>query len=146
MNRRANFGAVSLDDGNIVYRDEELQWCLPISSICLVGEYTNQSGPVADDYFIVLLSRTRESWYEISHDAAGLDALMNVLRDTLGGALDTKLANSTDFRSRVMWPAALVDKPLFDFVPSNSIWGRIGLRIDQRLNADVVAWVGGNGI
>ena len=146
MNRRANFGTVSLNGGDIVYRDDELQWCLPMSSICLVGEYTNQSGPVGDDYFMVLLSRTRESWYEIPHDSRGLDALMNVLRESLGDALDTKLANSTDFRSRVMWPAALVDKPLFDFVPSEGIWGRIGLRIDQRLHADVVAWVGGNRI
>jgi hypothetical protein len=146
MNSRAKFGTVSLRDGDIIYRDDESEWCLPMSSICLVGEYTNQSGPMGDDYFTVFLTRTRQSWYAIPNDSAGLDALMDVLRDSLGDALGTKLANSTDFRSRVMWPAALFDKPLFGFVPSEGVWGQRGLRIDQRLHPDVTAWVGGNDI
>jgi hypothetical protein len=146
MRRSANSGSVSFQSGEIVYREEESIWRLPISSICLVGEYTNQYGPFSDDYFLVFLTRVSHAWYQVPFYAEGLNSLMAVLRESLGDSLKTGLANSVDFKSRVMWPPALLDRPLFEFTPSKGILGRIGLSVDQRLHPDVLAWVGGNGI
>ena len=126
MRRGAISGSVSFQDGEIVYGEEELLWRLPISSICLVGEYTNQCGPVNDDYFLVFLTRVSHTWYRVPYYANGMDSLMAVLRESLGDSLKTGLANSVDFKSRVMWPPALLDRPLFEFTPSKGFWVELG--------------------
>jgi hypothetical protein len=62
----------------------------------------------------------------------------------LGAGMETGLAESTDFASRVIWPPAIAGRPLFDFrtVAASSFLGRLKLAIipeeTRQLSADLV--------
>ena len=86
---------------------------LPISDIALIGEATTQDGPFADDWFLVLVHRDGR-WVELSlYDEA--KPLHQQLSAALGCPLSLGLANSSDFASRIIWPLALAERPVFTY-------------------------------
>jgi len=86
-------------------------WRIPVPSIAVVGEYTLPLSQVRDDYFLVLVAEDGR-WYEGSYDARGFDEAVTDLGTRLADRLEPGLANSTLFRSRVIWPRTLAEAPL----------------------------------
>lgn len=105
-------------------------WTCPVADVLLIGEYTNDHGPYLDDWFIVFMVAGQQ-WYEASMYAKESDVFRDQLKKELGADIQTGLANSADFTSRVMWPPHLFGKPLFDFrtVEGTGLARRIKLAI-----------------
>ncbi|CAN5175350.1 hypothetical protein BH23VER1_BH23VER1_09740 [soil metagenome] len=60
-------GRYRIEHGELSYRSEVYgSWKLPISEITLIGEYTNEDGPMADDYFLLFLFSEEPGWFEAS--------------------------------------------------------------------------------
>jgi hypothetical protein len=113
MSREATSGILRFDQDCICYQLPNGGWRLPVSEIKIIGEYTDDQGPLVDDYFLVFL--TDSNLYEASIYAEGVDAFLQELRDRLGASLSLELGNSTSYRSRVIWPSDMVEVPVFDY-------------------------------
>ena len=107
-------------------------WRLPISEITLIGEYTNEDGPMSDDYFLVFLSDNEPDWLEASFYGEGRDEVLKELSDILGSKLTCGLAHSTTFMSQVIWPDDKKGKRVFDFQPSGWFKNRQTLAADAK--------------
>ncbi len=108
-------GRLWIDDGVIHYDSEHCgHWTCPVADIVLIGEYTNDHGPYLDDWFFVFMV-AGQNWFEASMYAKETDTFRDELRKQIGADVITGLANSTDFKSRVLWPEHLAGNPLFDF-------------------------------
>ncbi|MBI2922815.1 MAG: hypothetical protein HYY18_17315 [Planctomycetes bacterium] len=118
--QHAESGRIWLDQGFVCY-DSKVYPSFRIRTelIRAIGEYTNQSGPVSDDYFLVLL--TPHGSFEASFYACGRDEFMRELREIFPGLLDFGLCNSADFQSRVLWPPELSGHELYRFQPKKPV-------------------------
>ena len=128
-------GKIALDGETIKYTSTTYgNWELELSQILVIGESTNQNGPFTDDYFFCFATGPW-MWREASFYAEGTEEFLKALSERLGIEIRLELISSTDFASRVLWPAGLVGKPMFRFVevPFRS-WTE---RIDQTYS-DVV--------
>lgn len=105
-----------------VYSD----WTMRVGDLRLLGEYTNQDGPHADDYFLCFATDS-SGWNEASFYSEGRDEFLASLGTILGEDLSLELGHSTDFSSRILWPEARRGEPMFAFtdVPPKSIIGRV---------------------
>lgn len=106
-------------------RDTEV-WKLPIAEVRVIGEYTTPNGPYIDDYFFVFLSA--DYWYEASFYSEGGLELLPKLSGDLKEELTCGLQNSTNWKSRVIWPPDIKEEPLFDIVPAEmptKLWDKI---------------------
>lgn len=124
---KAESGRIWLEGGSIHYKSKVYgEWQLPVDSLRLAGEYTNQNGPFFDDYFLVFASDAK-GWFEASFHADGRDIFLRELGERLESKLKLGLHNSADFNSRILWPRDLAGKPLFEFYPTppTSLWGRL---------------------
>ena len=83
----------------------------------MIGEFTTDNGPLIDDWFLVFVPRTGREWFEVSMYAAGIQSFREQLSSALGLTIIGGLAASADFASRILWPSALADRPLFTFNP-----------------------------
>jgi hypothetical protein len=114
-------------DGSVQYiRERGGGWELAASDIALVGEYTTADGPFVDDYFFAFV-RNDGAVFQASFYAAGGNATLDALGAALGGRITAGLCNSATWRSRVIWPTALEDVPLFELRErtDGSIWHRL---------------------
>src|SRR5437588_9442501 len=124
---------MSTSDG-IAYEWKDGRWSLRFDEIAIVGEYTNELGPFADDYYFCFVRHDGVHWNDGSFYAEGRDELLSALARHFGTSFECELCDSTTFNSRIMWPPALCDRPLFEYkdpVPRNrlSAWLRtIGLK------------------
>lgn len=110
-------GTIRLVGGTIRYSFANGEgWDLPLRSVRVIGEATNQNGPFVDDYFLCFACGP-EGWYEASFYAEGREEFLTALAPHLGYRPLLQLANSADFASNVLWPAHLVGRPLFTFTP-----------------------------
>jgi hypothetical protein len=101
-------------------------WQLASADIAVVGEYTTADGPFVDDYFFAFV-RVDGAVFEASFYAAGGNATLDALGAALGGKITAGLCNSATWRSRVIWPQALENVPLFELRDrgDRSIWHRL---------------------
>lgn len=106
---------IRMEGGIIHYESPEYSWELPLSRLKLLGEYTNQNGPFADDWFLIFATHPEDS-YHASVYAEGMTELLEQLSRKLGNPIDTTLVASTDFNSNVIWPEKLAGRDMFDFV------------------------------
>ena len=111
-------------------------WSLPLSAIRVIGEYTNQNGPGVDDYFFAFVISLNEMWREASFYAEGRESFLAELRTRLGCECSCLLYASTDFRSRVWWPAELAGKEMFEF-RQEDLMDKLKMRNRQYLSATV---------
>jgi hypothetical protein len=98
-------------------------WEMPIERVLVIGEATTDHGPFADDYWLCFATGPHE-WYEASFYAAGREEFLKGLSDRLGVPIELRLIGSTNYTSRVLWPALLADKPMFVYTskwPSNGL-------------------------
>jgi len=108
---------LELCDGLIRYRvDNSPVWEMPIADARVIGEMTNDHGPLLDDYFICFATDAN-IWYEASFYADGRDEFLKSTSAFLGCELPLSLAGSTIFQSNVLWPPHLAGKPMFRFIP-----------------------------
>jgi hypothetical protein len=98
-------GRLALDDGVLAYHWRGLAWELPICRLVAVGEYTNGNGPWVDDYFFVFVEAggtyRQASFYAVDSSET-LARLASVLKADLGAGL----CDSTEWKTRVMWPSS----------------------------------------
>jgi len=117
-------------DGVISYRSEVYgSWKLPVSDVSVIGEYTNEDGPFADDYFLVFVTGDDSGWFEGSFYGDRRDELLQELSALLGSEIALELSHSTTFTSRILWPETMRGKALFDFQPQGLFKNRQTLAI-----------------
>ena len=116
VSSREASGKIRLDHEYIVYQLPDGGWQLPVSEIKIVGEHTDDQGPMVDDYFLVFL--TDSNVYEAPFYAEGVTAFLHELGNRLGAPLSCELGNSTNYRSRIMWPSEMEGLPVFDYFKS----------------------------
>ena len=81
-------------------------------AVAIVGELTTPSGPYFDDHFLVLVNDSRMI-AEIPSQFA--DESVRHLEDAIGLKMAWGLCHRTDAASRIVFPAALAERPLFEF-------------------------------
>ena len=116
---------LSLIDDRIVYMSSsDTLWEIQKQDLAVVGEYTCPS--FGDDYFLVFMTATGER-YEASFYSKDSAKFLLELSLVFNLELVFSLCNSTELKSRVMWPESIMNKPLFDFVSikTDSFAGRI---------------------
>ena len=98
----------------IEYGYQNTQWSVSCDDIRVVGEFTNNNGPYADDFYLVLIDN-KEAVHVGSFYAPGRDFVDIMLKNA--GMLDEYgLCNSAELRSRVLYPNELRGEPLYTFV------------------------------
>ncbi|WP_146602166.1 hypothetical protein [Novipirellula aureliae] len=120
-------GHIELDGDVIRYASTTYSdWMIRVEDLRIIGEATNQNGPFADDYFLCFATGP-SMWYEASFYADGRDTFLADLGARLGITFQLGLSLSTDFASRILWPAELENEPMFKFqdVPSKTVVGRL---------------------
>lgn len=108
---------IKLEDDAISYAD----WRVPLAEVRVIGEFLNEEGRrrgrdrERDDYFLVFM--TNNEWFKAPFHSAGGEEFMMELGRRLNHGLRCDLFNSTNLSSRVLWPAHLEGRPLFDISP-----------------------------
>ena len=129
--RSNDSGQYRIADGTLSYQSDVYgSWELSISEITAIGEYTNQDGPFADDYFLAFLAVGKPGWFEASFYGDGRDDILKKLSNLLACDLSCGLAHSTTFASRFIWPDQRKGEELFDFQPAGWLRNRQILRTD----------------
>ena len=122
-------GSIRLEKEAIVYSvDGADLWRIRLGNVRVIGEYTIDHGPGFDDYFFVFVTERADCWFEASFYADGTNAFLQGLSARLEHELRAGLCNSTDFKSRVLWPPQLEGEELFVFVPetkAKTILGKV---------------------
>jgi hypothetical protein len=133
VNVKNTSGQIVLENETIVCSTPaETHWRLPIAEVRVIGEFTNQSGPSLDDYFFVFVTKETTDWHCASFYAEGREKFLHELGVKLGHKLKCGLCNSTDFKSRVLWPPNLEGQPLFEFVPEKPATNFLG-KVRQKI-------------
>ena len=99
------------NDALCLFEENEPIWKVPIAELTLIGEYTTQAGPWAEDYFFVFGFGRPSKFYEVPLSMGS--PILPILSTKLGSELVPGLLQSTDWRSRVLWPPAVAGRPLF---------------------------------
>lgn len=111
------------------YFEHRLLWQVAVDGVLMVAEYTTNEGPWADDYFLVFvesdsskLSMARASLY-----SEGTDEVLRDLGQRWAANIEMRLHNSTEWKSRVLWPPELAGTEYFDFkeVEPHTISGKL---------------------
>lgn len=109
------------------------RWSFHMDSIVLVAEYTTNEGPYVDDYFLVFATVEDGKLYfsTCSFYSAGREEALSGLQKHLGSPIDLELQGSTEWRSRVAWPAKMVGKEYFSFteVPTTTLTEKLKKRL-----------------
>ncbi len=119
--------SILLQDAVLSYRHLGAeQWCLPVSTVALIGEYTNANGPLLDDYFLVFVTADKQI-YEASFYATGMRECHAQLELALGSPLPLGLANSASWNTRILWPPPGVGQPLFALtaIQPRGVWQHV---------------------
>ena len=125
-------GKLSFTDGVIEYQVDDYGWSVKLSDVHLIAEYTTANGPHIDDYFFVFLTAKENGWHEASFYAEGKNTAFDAIEKVLGAPIEIGLCNSTEYRTRILWPPALKGKPLMQIVPNPTKLGRILSKISGR--------------
>lgn len=122
-------GSYRLSNGTLSYRSEVYgSWDLPIAEITLIGEYTNEDGPFADDFFLVFLTANDGGWHEASFYGEGRDEILRELSALKGSEIVCGLCLSMSFASQVIWPVEKRGEEIFDFQPAGWLKNRQVIR------------------
>lgn len=108
----------------------------------VLGEYTTNVGPFAEDHFFVFISAA-DGEREWAADDPVVDRLLGMVATHAGEDVSPTLANSTDFASRVLYPPSLRGSDLYRFVPEMRGWLKdlwVG-RVHREFAPDVRAYL-----
>src|SRR5262249_42023069 len=76
---------------------------------------TTESTSSGEDWLICLITDANGTWVEASLFSQGRNDALQWLSGALSTSLEVKLANAPPWRSRVMWPPEIKERPLFEF-------------------------------
>jgi len=133
----ARSGALHFDGSLITYTSQDYgSFAIPLSEVAVIGEFTNDNGPFADDWFLVFVHRSGKEWFEASIYAEEVESVREQLSSALGSSITLHLATSTDFASCILWPASFAGSPLFILEPvtASRLLGRIKQAISPELS------------
>jgi hypothetical protein len=111
-------------------RGDEVVWRFRIADLRLVAEYTTDEGPLIEDYNFVFAVGHPVVFYDV-----GLSSALGVidpLSAALGEKIEPRLANSTDWKSHILWPPSLLGRELFERLAqprSAGLWNRLKDRV-----------------
>jgi hypothetical protein len=94
-----------------------LVWEVPVVEVRVIGEYTTEAGPWADDYFVLFVGKDG-NWFEAPIEAVNLESVLGKLSERLKSPITLGLANSTSLRSHILWPPSLRGQELLSFRPA----------------------------
>lgn len=136
----ANTSGIIKLTGNMVVFESAIfpSWQLSLSDIVCIGEYTNESGPYGDDYFLAFVTKECDAWYEASIFAEGYDIFLGKISVALSEEIKPSLANSTSFKSRILWPKHLLGQEMFEF-RYKGFCGWLKLRSKQYFSESVLS-------
>jgi hypothetical protein len=124
-------------------QDQGEGWTISIRDIVLIAEYTTNQGPRFDDYYLEFVTREQNELYYsyVTMFASGIDDALAKLEACLRNKLDLKLASSTDFNSRVVWPAQIAGSPFFRYerVVPDGFWKQLRSRVSGTQIASHIA-------
>lgn len=104
-------------DGAILHHERGTHRCeVNLSSICLIGETTTESGPFGPDHFVCFADA--EGGREYPTGAEGMDVVLATLEKKLGMRPFGALSHITTFASVVLWPPELAGNPIFEYLPN----------------------------
>lgn len=137
-NKKEIVKKIWIENEKVCYVEGNYTFDFKISELYLIGEYTNQSGPYADDYFIVFFAKKEKYEFLASFYVEGIDKFILELGCILSCDLAFELVNSTDFKSRVMWPPELKEEKLFNFteVVGETFLKKVKLKIISEVYLD----------
>jgi hypothetical protein len=104
-------------DGVLEYTSEGRGlWRIAVKDLVLMAEYTTNEGPWLDDYFFVFVATDTGTvrFATASYYARGCEEVLGFLALRYGAKIEPGLVNSTDWKSRVIWPADLAGQEYFD--------------------------------
>src|SRR5581483_11979321 len=96
------------------YRQGRAEWDIGRHEIVCVGEATTES-PTGEDWLICLITDVHGTWFEASLYSPGRNDALQWLSNALNSSMEVKLAHAPPFRSRVMWPPEMKERPLFEY-------------------------------
>ena len=123
-----------LENSTLSYRNEQGQtrWELSVSDLVLIAEYTTNEGPWCDDYFLVFWTRENGQLFRSGCPLTGnSSAAFAEIGIALGDEFHLGLLNSTEWKSRVVWPSELAGEDYFTFTKAltekwlTSLWYRM---------------------
>lgn len=127
-------GHISINGSHLRYTSNTYgSWTIDIRDIKAMGEYTDSSGPVVDDYFIAFIMDPDQGWLDASFYADGRDEVLESLAERFGPTVACGLCNSTDHGSRIWLPASLAGEPMFVISDATGILGRLRLKRERRI-------------
>jgi hypothetical protein len=103
--------SLRLEADAITYAD----WQVPIADVRVIGEFLSLVGRRRREHYLVFM--TKEEWFKVPYSVEGREAFITELGRRLNHELRCDLFNSTNFSSRVLWPAHLEGRPLYDLIP-----------------------------
>jgi len=91
-------------------------WDVAIGALILIAEYTNNEGPMCDDYFLVFWCVEHGKLFKMECSFYAVDAIatMETLLKRLNASTTLGLASSTEWKSNILWPPKLAEKPYFE--------------------------------
>jgi hypothetical protein len=120
-----------LEAGSLRYVNHDREvWRFAVKELVVAGEWTDDHGP-ADDYFYFFIAGRPATVFEAPMYAN--PGLPEELSAVLGSPLRSGLAQSTTFKSRVMWPAELAGTALFKYSPERRGPGLLNRALDKIL-------------
>lgn len=111
-------GETGYSEDVITYHSAADNWSVPIAEIRLICEYTNSDGPYLDDYFFVFMTDREGGWHQASFYARGRNEALATLSRRIGTPLECELCNSTQYKTRILWPPELIDLELIEVLPA----------------------------
>jgi hypothetical protein len=92
------------------------EWRVLIADMRVIGEFLSVEGRRRHcEHFLVFM--TPQEWFKAPYEAERREAFMAELGRRLGHELRCDLFNATNFSSRVLWPAHLEGRALYDLIP-----------------------------
>lgn len=113
---------------------------ISIGSLIVLGVATTESGPFAEDVFIVFVTRSLEV-YDVPYGAVGRAKLFHDLSSALGSEIRCDPEFRCDFSSKACWPREISGRPIFRYSAGFlTRWFGLG-SVQRSLTSDVVALV-----
>ena len=147
LTKKEEYGQIEITSKNIIKVIGGLNPLeLHSSDLLVIGEFTTANGPFIDDWFLTLI--TKNEWIEIPMYTDGMTKFLTDLGKILNADLNAQLANSADWKTRIMYPTELKEKELYvveDEIP-NSFLGKVKRQITggksiRKLTSDIIKLV-----